>query len=184
MSQEWKLVPVVPTKEMMLNGSACQHHDHDDLSCIQRDMRRGIWDKMIAAAPVPPAGGDQEVRRIVTEALLGMISAVVSATPPPNAPLPDFIQAPVDRAVTRIGEHVIRLQAENAALQQRLNVADQLVDDLETRAAELATAAGAVKACLELPDGRRAGWEARCLDLLRTVLPILHAPRELHRLQG
>ncbi len=55
---EYRLVPVVPTKEMMLNGSACQHHDHDDLSCIQRDMRRGIWEKMIAAAPTPPAGGE------------------------------------------------------------------------------------------------------------------------------
>ncbi|MDG9854148.1 hypothetical protein N7403_09825 [Pseudomonas nitroreducens] len=47
----WKLVPIEPTKEMMLNGSSCQHHDHDDMSCIQRKMRHGIWSKMIAAAP-------------------------------------------------------------------------------------------------------------------------------------
>ncbi|MCY1389108.1 hypothetical protein D9M71_38980 [compost metagenome] len=49
-----------------------------------------------------------EVRTIVTDALLGMISAVTSMSPPPGAPLPDFIQAPIDRAVTRIGEHIAR----------------------------------------------------------------------------
>lgn len=52
----WKLVPIEPTKEMMLNGSSCQHHGHDDLTCIQRQARRGIWSKMLAAAP---AQGDE-----------------------------------------------------------------------------------------------------------------------------
>lgn len=52
--QRFISVPVIPTEAMMLNGSACQHHAHDDLTCIQRDMRRGIWDKMIAAAPAQP----------------------------------------------------------------------------------------------------------------------------------
>ncbi|HCK4502995.1 TPA: hypothetical protein N0H38_004475 [Pseudomonas aeruginosa] len=47
----WAIVPIEPTREMMLNGSSCQHHDHDDMSCIQRKMRHGIWSKMIAAAP-------------------------------------------------------------------------------------------------------------------------------------
>lgn len=47
----WKLVPIEPTKEMMLNGSSCQHHEHDDTACIQRQSRRGIWSKMLAAAP-------------------------------------------------------------------------------------------------------------------------------------
>lgn len=118
MTQQWKLVPVEPTPQMVNAALKVS----------------GIFPQyaaMLAVAPVPPLRGDQEVRKIVTEALVGMVSAVVSATPPPNAPLPDFIQAPVDRAVTRIGEHVSRLQAENAALQQRLNDADQRVDDLQ-----------------------------------------------------
>lgn len=49
--QGWKLVPIEPTKEMMLNGSSCQHHGHDDLTCVQRQTRRGIWSKMLDAAP-------------------------------------------------------------------------------------------------------------------------------------
>jgi len=52
----WKLVPVEPTKEMMLNGSSCQHHGHDDLTCVQRQARRGIWSKMLAASPQPAKG--------------------------------------------------------------------------------------------------------------------------------
>jgi hypothetical protein len=84
--------------------------------------------------------GEQEIRKVVTEALVSMVSAVVSASPPPNEPLPDFIQAPVDRAVTRIGEYVARLQAENAALQKRLTVADQRADDLESKLTELVSA--------------------------------------------
>ncbi|WP_281686714.1 hypothetical protein [Pseudomonas citronellolis] len=58
------------------------------------------------------AGGEQDVRKIVTESLLGMISSVASASPPPGAPLPDFIQAPIDRAATRIGQHIARVLAE------------------------------------------------------------------------
>jgi len=74
-----------------------------------------VW-RMIEArmtgAPVPPVGGELEIRKIVTESLLGMISAVVSATPPADQPLPDFIQSPIDRAVTRIVAHVTRLHAD------------------------------------------------------------------------
>ena len=47
-----KLVPVEPTEAMMLNGSGCKHHAFDDMGCIQRQMRKRIWDKMIAAAPM------------------------------------------------------------------------------------------------------------------------------------
>ncbi|XXF10185.1 hypothetical protein J3Q00_07485 [Pseudomonas sp. D2-3] len=45
---------------------------------------------------------DTDIRTVVTEALVGMISGVTSLTPPTDQPLPDFIQAPVDRAVERI----------------------------------------------------------------------------------
>ncbi|EKT4469785.1 hypothetical protein QEM11_000586 [Pseudomonas putida] len=43
-----------------------------------------------------------ELSKIVTEALVGMVSGVTGMKPPPNEPLPGFIQAPIDRAVTRI----------------------------------------------------------------------------------
>lgn len=43
-----------------------------------------------------------ELRQVVTDALMGMISAVTSLTPPANEPPPPFIQAAIDRAVDRI----------------------------------------------------------------------------------
>lgn len=44
----------------------------------------------------------ESIRSIVTDSLVGMISAVTNATPPANQPLPQFIQSPIDRAVDRI----------------------------------------------------------------------------------
>ena len=54
----WKLVPVEPTKEMMLHKSGCQHHAWDDAECSMRQTRRLVWAHMIAAAPAAP---EQEV---------------------------------------------------------------------------------------------------------------------------
>ena len=54
----WKLVPVEPTKEMMLHKSGCQHHAWDDAECSMRQTRRLVWAHMIAAAPSAP---EQEV---------------------------------------------------------------------------------------------------------------------------
>lgn len=48
----------------------------------------------------------ENIRKVVTESLVGMISAVTSMTPPANEPLPDFIQGPIDRAVERISAAV------------------------------------------------------------------------------
>lgn len=45
---------------------------------------------------------DGEIRTVVTEALVGMIAGVTNMVPPTDQALPDFIQAPVDRAVERI----------------------------------------------------------------------------------
>lgn len=99
MSTGYRIVPLEPTREMLVAANKVNG------ICP-------IYAAMIAAAPVPPAGGAQEIRTIVTESLLGMISAVVSATPPADEPLPDFIQSPIDRAVTRISAHATQLQAE------------------------------------------------------------------------
>ncbi len=48
----------------------------------------------------------ENIRKIVTDSLVGMISAITSMTPPANEPLPDFIQGPIDRAVERISTAV------------------------------------------------------------------------------
>jgi hypothetical protein len=75
-------------------------------------------------APVPPAGEEAEV--------LGWLAADKLMPTQQDAREyagyrgQDDIKELVDRA------HVTRLQAENAALQQRLTIADQRVDDLES----------------------------------------------------
>ena len=52
----WKLVPVEPTEQMMLNGTGCQHHAWDDKDCSARQTRRYIWQHMVEAAPAPGDG--------------------------------------------------------------------------------------------------------------------------------
>lgn len=64
----------------------------------------------MSGAPVPPAGGEVEVQRLWAEEARNIRCVRES----------DF------------DSHVTRLQAENAALQQRLNTADQRVDELQT----------------------------------------------------
>lgn len=49
----------------------------------------------------------ENIRTVVTDSLVGMISAVTSMTPPAGEPLPDFIQSPIDRAVERISAAVV-----------------------------------------------------------------------------
>ncbi|MEQ9725219.1 hypothetical protein ABRP29_06215 [Pseudomonas sp. WHRI 8822A] len=73
---------------------------------------------------------DLEVRKVVTEALVSMVSGVTGLTPPSGQPLPDFIQAPVDRAVERI----------RALLCEQLEGTVPLYEAVE-------------RACGELPDG-------------------------------
>jgi len=59
----------------------------------------------------------ENIRTVVTESLIGMISAVTDLTPPTNEPMPVFIQGPIDRAVARISTVVaqgVTLQADRA----------------------------------------------------------------------
>jgi hypothetical protein len=75
-------------------------------------------------APAPPASGEVEVLAFLDaegDVMNSESGAVFAAVYPGYKEL-------VDRA------HVTRLQAESAALQQRLNVADQRVDELEDAA--------------------------------------------------
>jgi hypothetical protein len=102
MNQNWKLVPVEPTQPIL------------DGMTTERKKGNGVlqmWFEALAAAPVPPAGVEVEVFN-------GWVNGC-----------PEQIEL-VREHDHRV--HITRLQAENAALQQRLNVADQRVDDLET----------------------------------------------------
>ncbi len=70
------------------------------------------------------------VRAIVTDALVGMVSGVTGMVPPSNEPLPDFIQAPVDRAVERISAALADMTAERDALRDQLHVANENIEQL------------------------------------------------------
>lgn len=51
---------------------------------------------------------NDELRQIVTEALVGMISGVTGLVPPTGpGSIPDFIQAPIDRAVEKISSKLL-----------------------------------------------------------------------------
>ena len=66
---------------------------------------------------MPTENRKPDIRNIVTDSLVGMIAAVTRTTPPANEPLPSFIQAPIDRAVERIGSFLqpgVTLQAARA----------------------------------------------------------------------
>jgi hypothetical protein len=56
---------------------------------------------------MPTENRKPDIRSIVTESLIGMISAVTQMVPPANEPMPAFIQAPIDRAVDRIKSFVL-----------------------------------------------------------------------------
>lgn len=77
------------------------------------------------AAPQPPAlGGVPDgigLQQIMTEALMGMIAAVTSTSPPTNEPPPPFIQSGIDRAVSRISAHLVPLQAEIERLKAQVS---------------------------------------------------------------
>lgn len=62
------------------------------------------------AQPAEAEGVD--VRKIVVDSLVGMIAGVTRMIPPADQPLPDFIQAPVDRAVERINAALSAVTAE------------------------------------------------------------------------
>ncbi|KPZ11473.1 Uncharacterized protein ALO94_02104 [Pseudomonas syringae pv. spinaceae] len=89
-----------------------------------------------------PAGLDLQL--IVTEALIGMIAAVTSTSPPTNEPPPPFIQSGIDRAVSRISAHLAPLQAEiehlragGALIVQHMNDYKKERDQLKARCDEL-----------------------------------------------
>ncbi|WP_241149530.1 hypothetical protein [Pseudomonas viridiflava] len=152
MSNEFKLVPVEPTEHMIaaVEGDSYTFATGDEewIGCLSSDMAEEIYSNMLAAAPQPPALGGVpaglDLQRIVTEALMGMIAAVTSTSPPANEPPPPFIQAGIDRAVSRISAHLVPLQAEiehlragGALIVHHMNEYKQERDQLQARCDEL-----------------------------------------------
>ncbi|WP_163004415.1 hypothetical protein [Pseudomonas viridiflava] len=112
------------------------------------------------AAPQPPALGGVpaglDLQRIVTEALMGMIAAVTSTSPPANEPPPPFIQAGIDRAVSRVSAHFAPLKAEiehlragGALIVQHMNDYKKERDQLKAEAETLSETAMAQESMIE-----------------------------------
>lgn len=54
------------------------------------------------------SANNDELRQIVTDALVGMISGVTGLVPPTGpGSIPDFVQAPIDRAVEKISSKLL-----------------------------------------------------------------------------
>jgi hypothetical protein len=81
-----------------------------------------------ALLPLPPAGGEVEVLGWRMDEASGDLNGCYR-----EEPVWQYLGKPEAYKVTKLTDysHVTRLQAENAALQQRLNVADQRIDELE-----------------------------------------------------
>ena len=96
-------------------------------TCMHNQMHRYVCDtkcmndfynppKRVIAQPAEAEGAD--VRKIVVDSLVGMIAGVTRMIPPADQPLPDFIQAPVDRAVERINAALSAVTAERDRLRK------------------------------------------------------------------
>ena len=119
MSQEWKLVPVEPTGEMLSEIHLLESFTGQALTARYKAM--------LAAAPVPPAG-DLPERMDAPSRDEYELECYWAAAMEQAKAHNDCLDAclPI----------IARLQAENAALQQRLNVADQRVDQLQSESFE------------------------------------------------
>lgn len=135
-SGEWKLVPMAQLKKWRRELDACQkvmwlRGGFDPAYCLDaQDCLKEM--EGVLAASVPPTGGEPG-------AVEGLRQLVIGSYPDPDVEgaHDEYLDEHQSQALWllrnagRIETHVTRLQAENAALQQRLNVADQRVDELE-----------------------------------------------------
>ena len=71
---------------------------------------------------------EPNVRAVVVDALVSMVSGVTGMVPPTDTPLPDFIQGPVDRAVSKI-------EAARDAEKARIAELEAALSDVERDAA-------------------------------------------------
>jgi hypothetical protein len=128
---EWKLVPVTQVKKWHRDLDACQkvmwlRGGFDPAYCMDAQDCLKAMEGVLANA-LPPYGPALKVHRYSVVKMLSEDGNKIDYKPHG----PSVVMADVHDA------HVTRLQAENAALQQRLTIADQRVDDLES---DIATA--------------------------------------------
>jgi hypothetical protein len=161
MNQEWKLVPVEPTENMVINGFESVPDEgftdeevwerYQDMSgCQQAAFRAKLcWAAMLANAPLPPASVDPAVVGHFYEGdVMGDQFSKLSLKHyyrRHGAAEHEYIQ-PV--ALIRQEDHrthMIRLLAENAALQQRLLLMGQKVQQSD----QMLNASGVREAALQ-----------------------------------
>lgn len=124
-SGEWKLVPVTQLKKWHRDMDACQkvmwlRGGFDPAYCLDAQDCLKEMEGVLANA-LPPYGPAPKVHRYSVVKMLSEDGNKIDYKPHG----PSVVMGDVHDA------HVTRLQAENAALQQRLNVADQQIDDLQ-----------------------------------------------------
>lgn len=83
-----------------------------------------------------------DLQKLVTEALISMVSTVTGMSPPANEPPPPFIQAGIDRAVSRLSAHIDPLKVEIGRLKGEIVEYDDMLGEeaLKRLAAEARTA--------------------------------------------
>ncbi|MFL9943670.1 hypothetical protein [Paraburkholderia graminis] len=118
----WKLVPVEPTDEMMLQESTCKHHAPFDMSCSARSNRMRIYRAMLAASPTAPAQSCGE------DSIYSFERCGIKPTP---QPIPQFADAPSFDPLSRM--------ASGPELQERLRAAQSSGEDAAEQADEAVT---------------------------------------------
>lgn len=137
-SGEWKLVPMAHLKKWHRDLDACQkvmwlRGGFDPAYCMDAQDCLKEMDSVLDA-PAPPAGGVQfigyppvpEDRKLLAVGEEADMTVGDKRNPFHNPAIADGYASGWNSR----NREVTRLQAENAALQQRLNVADQRVDEL------------------------------------------------------
>jgi len=172
MNTQWKLVPVEPTETMVINGFESEPDEcftdeevweqYQEMSgCQQAAFRAKLcWAAMINSAPASSEADAQPVMKLEAEKLWGGHGEYAVS----------FVRAGwLDECRATGGEFLLythpdegkvaRLTAERDALQQRLNAADQRIDELTAEprvesvcrgSAALGTACGKCARCASL----------------------------------
>jgi hypothetical protein len=93
-------------KENAVNEmKTCMHHQMHYYVCDAKCMHDFYNPPKAEVQPAGVAATEATVRKVVTDAMVTMVAGVTGLVPPsgPGA-IPDFVQAPIDRAVTQITE--------------------------------------------------------------------------------
>ncbi|MFK3794785.1 Lar family restriction alleviation protein [Pseudomonas sp. NPDC088444] len=133
MSQELKPCPFCGGTNLQVTEASsyvmCYGCDADGPVGRPADAAIAAWNNR--AAPVPPAGGEPNLNR--TQEQWRLVDAKLCAKQNSEA-ANEFLILDAQYDIAILGSYVTRLQAEVAALQARLTVADQRVDDLGSKA--------------------------------------------------